>query len=162
MAARGAAASRTGGVPVDDAAAEAKDASSEASWVTKGLVVLPGDDVTDAILQVADTARIGVGLSQSSDGSVTATKAGTLSFTPPSAFWVNTSQKRVSDLPTLPMSMLLLLLLPLARMRWVVLLCMFSACVIAPAWSLTHTPLRPRPRHRGAPLVSTCPRLVTP
>mmetsp|Transcript_25169 Transcript_25169/g.81194 ORF Transcript_25169/g.81194 Transcript_25169/m.81194 type:complete len:270 (+) Transcript_25169:15-824(+) len=55
--------------------------------------VLPGDDITDSVLQITAEVRIGDGLAQRGD-SLVVTKAGLLKFRPPNRFWVDTPQKR--------------------------------------------------------------------
>ena len=55
--------------------------------------VLPGDDVTDNVLSVAESLRLGNGLTQLGEG-VVATKAGIICHKAPNRFYVTNNQRR--------------------------------------------------------------------
>ncbi|XP_068306686.1 uncharacterized protein [Pyrus communis] len=70
---------------------EEKVSGSPASFIDKP--VIPGDVVLDLSDMTNQTIKLGGGLRQDFD-SIVAMKAGTLRFTKPNKYWVETSQKR--------------------------------------------------------------------
>ncbi|KAM1340161.1 hypothetical protein ACFX2H_038601 [Malus domestica] len=70
---------------------EEKPSDSPASFIDKP--VIPGDVVLDLSDMTNQTIKLGGGLRQDFD-SIVAMKAGTLRFTKPNKYWVETSQKR--------------------------------------------------------------------
>ncbi|CAL2261473.1 unnamed protein product [Prunus armeniaca] len=68
-----------------------KATGSPASFVDQSVV--PGDVVLDLTSMANQTIKLGGGLRQDCDA-ITAMKAGTLKFSKPNKYWVETSQKR--------------------------------------------------------------------
>lgn len=70
---------------------ENKQSSSPASFVDS--TVVPGDVVLDLSSMTNQTIKLGGGLRQDCDA-ISATKAGTLRFSKPNKYWIESSQKR--------------------------------------------------------------------